>query len=213
VTAALTVIRTSLGQWWAHWLSVALLNLAWALCWLTVVLGPPATFAVYRALHLVVSEQRVSPGELLGFLRRQFVKSWLWMLANAFVAAGVWANLLFYAQVEAAWAELLSLFPLAVGALWLAVQFYALPYLMEQDAPSLRRAWRNALLTLLASPLYTATLLLFGALLLAASLRFALLFLLGVPCLLALLGTCAVSERLEAFRVRTRDAQPEPNDT
>lgn len=198
------VIKTSLAVWWHDWLALATLNLLWILCWVTLVLGPPATFALYRAAHLSVSGQVIDFRELLPFLRRDLLKSWLWLLVNLLIAMGLWLNLQFYLRLDSGWAAWLRFAPLLAGGLWVALQLYALPYLVEQESFSLRRAFRNALFTALASPLYSAVLLCFTGLLLYAGSRLVFLFFLGLPCLVAILGTCAVRERLATFGVRRR---------
>ena len=91
---------------------------------------------------------------------------------------------------------------------WLLVQFYALPYLMEQERRSLFLALRNGLFSLLAFPGYT---LILGGLALVVgvlSLRFVVPAVLGAFGLVALLGTWAVRERLETYRIRER-GEPE----
>lgn len=205
LSASIRVIRTSLAIWWRDWVFLAALNLVWILCWLTVILGPPATFVLYRAAHTVVNGQGLYWLELASFLRRYLLKSWLWMLANLLIAAGIWLNVQFYTNVNAGWTVWLRPIPLLIGALWLALQVYILPYLMVQDALSLRQAFRNALFTLLASPLYSTVLVCFSCLSLYVGGRFVFLFFLGLPCLLAVLGTYALRERLETYRVRKRN--------
>lgn len=204
---SLMVIRASLAVWWNDWLVLATLNLAWLVCWLTVVLGPPATFVLYRVGHMIVHGQALYSRDLFGFLRHYFFKSWLWMLVNIIMIMGIWVNLQFYANLEAPWAAWLQLFPLLVGALWLALQLYTVPYLLEQDVFSLRQALYNALLTTLASPLYTIILLGFVVLLVYLGTHFIFLFFLGVPCLFAVLGAYAVRERIAAFKVRRRNLE------
>lgn len=205
LSASFKTIKTSLALWWHDWLVLTVLNLAWVLCLATLVLGPPATFALYRAAQMVVNGQGVDFPELLRFSRRHLLKSWLWMLANLLIAAGIWLNLQFYAGVNVAWTVWVRPIPLLIGALWLTLQVYALPYLMEQEVFSLRQAFRNALFTLLASPLYSVVVISFVCFSLVLGTRLVFLFFLGLPCLLAVLGTVAVKERLETLGVRGRD--------
>ena len=199
--AAFGVVGRAVGDWWRDWVKAAVVNLAWVVCCATVVLAPPATFALYHYAHEVRRGRVTTPTELFSAGRRMFVKSWLWALLNLLAVLLVWANLLFYGRLESPLALIVyPLLALAV-ALWLAVQFYAPPYLMAQQTPSLRRAYRNALFTTLASPLYTLILLLIVGVLVALGLRLFVLLFLGLPCLIAVLGACAVAERLEVFGV------------
>lgn len=172
---------------------------------MTLVLGPPATFALYRAAHMSVNGQDIYFRELVLSLRQDLPKSWLWLLVNLLIAMGLWLNLQFYIQFSSGWAVWIQFIPLLTGGLWFALQLYALPYLVEQKTYSLRQAFWNALFTILASPVYSVMLICFVCLLIYAGTRFIFLFFLGLPCLIAVLGTCAVKERLATFRVHQRD--------
>lgn len=194
--ASFRVLRLSLLLWWANWLVLAALNLGWVLCWLTIVLGPPATFALSYAAYLVVQGKSLEFTDIARSLRRYLAKSWLWMFANLLVTVGIWLNVQVYLKTGGvAW----LIVPLLLGALWGSLQLYALPYLSEQAAFSLRQAFRNALLTLLASPLYSVVLICSVGLALYVGTRLIFLYFLGLPCLITVLGACAVKERLEAF--------------
>lgn len=204
LSRSLRVIKASAVIWWNDWLVFATLNLCWVVCLVTLVLGPPATFALFRAAHMSVRGRDVDVRELFPLLRQDFLKSWGWALANLLLIAGVWLNLQFYIQFEANWALLLQWLTLFVGGFWFALQGYALPYFILQGTPSFLGALRNALFTALASPVYSLVLASFVGLLILAGSRFAFLFFLGLPCLVAVLGTYAVAERLDTFGVRRR---------
>ena len=199
--APFRVIGWAVRDWWRDWVNMAALNLAWLLCWLTLLLGPPATFVLYAVIHDYVQGRSFELRETPALLRRYALKSWLWLLANLLVAGGLWLNLQFYTQ-GTLWATALRALSILVGALWLAVQFYALPYLLEQKRLSLRQATRNAFLTVLASPFYTLVLVGFTLVLVLVSVRLVVLLFLGVPPLIAVLGVHAVAERLEHYRIR-----------
>jgi uncharacterized membrane protein YesL len=200
----LTVVRLALRDWWRDWLSLTVLNLVWMLAWVTVLLGPPATLAVYDYLRRHIEGDAMTPGEVWGSVRAHALKGWLWALLNLALALGVLVNLGFYGGFDALWARGLELLTLMLTGLWLVLQFYALPYLMVQERRSLRLAYRNALFTTLASPLYSLLLTLTAGLLLTVSVRFVALLFLAVPVLVALLGTHAVRERLRHFKVLKR---------
>ena len=202
----LKVAALALSDWWDDWINMALINLVWLLCWVTIVLGPPATFGLYYVTNQLAHGQSLGLRGLLEGARRYLRKSWLWMLLNLLVAAVVGANAWFYAQFDADWAAIVRPFPLFLGLVWLIVQFYALPYLMEQEEESLRLALRNGLFTLLAAPGYTVVVAGLAALVAALSVVFVAPLLLGGPCLIAALGNRAVRERLETYRVREREA-------
>ena len=199
------VIFRALNDWWADWVHMVVVNLVWALCWLTIVLGPPATLGLYHVTNELTRGRSLGLEGLLEGGRRYFWKSWQWALLNLFAVAIAAANVWFYAQFDAAWAEILRALLWFVGLAWLIVQFYALPYLMEQETKSLRVALRNGLFTALAAPGYTVAVAGVGVLVAALSVGTVALLFLGGPCLVAVLGNHAVRERLETYRVRERE--------
>ncbi len=201
----LRVIGRALSDWWDDWVQMVLIDLVWVLCWLTVVLGPPATFGLYHVANRLVHGESLGLSGLLAGGRRYFLRAWLWILLNLVVTAVVGVNVWFYARFDAIWAGLLQAFFLLLGLAWLVVQFYALPYLMEQGKKSLRLALRNGLFTALAAPGYTLVVVGLAALVGALSVGTVAPLFLGGPCLIAVLGNRAVRERLETYRVRERE--------
>lgn len=205
LSRALKVIRSSSVIWWHNWLVLAALNLAWVVCVVTLALGPPATFGIYRAARQVAHGQEVDFRDLARALRGDFLRSWLWLLVTISVSLGVSLTVRFYQGLGTGWAAGLQFVALLVGVAWFALQLYVLPYVLEQGTTSLRQALKNALFTLLAGPVYTFVLACFVGALLYLGSRLVFLFFLGLPCLIAVLGTCAVRERLATFNVRRRD--------
>lgn len=202
--ASLQVIIKALGDWWHDWVNQLVLNLVWALAWLTIVLGPPATLGMYYVNNHLVHGESLGIAGLLEGSRRYFLASWLWMSVNLLVVILVVVNYFYYASFSASWSKFLQAFFLLLGLFWLLVQFYALPYLMEQEQKRLLVAMRNGLFTALAAPGFT--LVLGGAVLVVALLSLvtvAPLFL-GGPCLIATIGNHAVIERIATFKLRDR---------
>jgi uncharacterized membrane protein YesL len=202
----LQVVVQALRDWWDDWINMAIIGLIWCVCWFTVVLGPPATFGLYYVTNQLAHGRSLG---IRGFLeggRHYFLKSWLWMLLNLVVAVVSVVNIWFYGQLDADWAAIVQVILLFLGLTWLVVQFYALPYLMEQEKESLKLALRNGLFTFLAAPGYTAVLAGLAALIAVLSVLLVAPLLLGAPCLIAALGNRAVRERVETYRVRERKA-------
>ena len=213
--AHLSVIGQALSDWWDDWVNLVVINLIWIVCWITVVLGPPATLGLYYVANRLAHGESVGPKGLLEGGRRYFLQSWLWMMLNLVVMAILVVNLTFYATLAASWADWLKAFFVLLGLAWLVIQFYALPYLMEQERKRLRVALSNGLFTALAAPGYTLAVAGFAALVVALSAGLVFPFFLGGPCLVAVLGSLAVRERLETYRVRERDLahrEPEPGE-
>ena len=200
----LQVVVQALSDWWDDWVNMALISLIWLLSWITIVLGPPATFGLYYVTNQLARGRSLGLGGFLEGGRLYLRKSWLWMLINLVVAVVSLVNIWFYGQLDADWAGIVQVFPLFLGLIWLVVQFYALPYLMEQEEESLKLALRNGLFTLLAAPGYTAVVVGLAALIVVLSVWLVAPLFLGAPCLIAVLGNRAVRERLETYRARER---------
>ncbi len=201
----LQVAARALSDWWDDWINMALISLVWVLCWVTIVLGPPATFGVYYVTHQLAHGRSLGLRGLLEGGRQYLLKSWLWMLLNLVVAVVLPINIWFYGQLDADWAVIVQMIPLFLGLVWLMVQFYTLPYLMEQEQKSLRLALRNGLFTTLAAPAYTAVVAGLAVLVVVLSVVLVAPLFLGAPCLIAAMGNRAVQERLETYRVWERE--------
>ncbi len=193
------MLSSAIGDWWNAWVGLTALGLLWLICAATLLLAPPATFVLYKAADVTARGRSFTAKELLGWLKSYFWKSWQWAFLNLCAFFSLWLNLQYYGRLESAWAPSFLVLTGFVGAFWSMVQFYALPYLVAQDEPKLRHAFRNALLTLLASPVYSALLVGVASILLYASIRLPVLLFLGVPSFVAVLGVHAVKERLKTF--------------
>lgn len=207
--ASLRVVGRAFVTWWDDWIGLVFVNLLWAGMCLTVVLAPPATFGLYAVTHELRQGRSRGVAGLLEGTRRYFLPSWGWALLNAAALLVLFVSYVFYSQIGAAWSAALSGITLVVAAMWLIVQFYALPFYMEQEQQKLTLALRNALFTALAAPGYTLVLTLVVVVLVVASILLVGPLFLGGPCLLALLGHCAVNERLITYGKRPPEIDPE----
>src|SRR5690606_40094771 len=97
-TCALPIFRDSAVEWWRNWLRLTVLNLVWMASWLTVLLGPPVTLAVYAYLERLTDNDEMTPGEFLAEVRRNLLKGWLWALPVLALLASLFVSLPFYAQ-------------------------------------------------------------------------------------------------------------------
>lgn len=187
--------------WWDSWTDLFVLNLIVTLCCVTVILGPPAIFGLYAVIHEMVTEGS-SPG-IRGwwqYAKKYALKSWLWFGANLLVLLLATNAYFFYTQINQGWAEVLRWLLLFLAVAWLFfVQFYSVPFFMEQENKSLLIAWRNAALTFLASPGYTFVLVVIINAIAVIGIVTVIILFITLPGLPIVLGNVALRDRLEAF--------------
>lgn len=207
--ASLQVLARALSDWWDDWVQMTVVSILWTLSWLTIVLGPPATLGLFYVAHRMAYGESPGLGGMLEGARRHLARSYLWALLNLLAAVTVYANLWFYGRLGTSWAPFLQALFWILGALWFAVQFYALAYLMEQERKSLRLSLRNGLFTLLAAPGYSLVLIGAAFFIGAVSLALVAPLVLGGPGLLALIAAHAVRERIETYGLRGEKVESE----
>lgn len=202
---SIRLVWSALKLWWEVWLGLWLFGLVWGLCWITIVLGPPATFGFFHAVHSLAAQKEIRWGEYYRAAKANFFTSWIWSLANLVFLFVVFANYVFYGNMEGSQGRVLQVLALVVGILWVVLQMYALPYYVLQEKKSLWVAWKNALFTWLASPLFSLVISLVLALLGFLHVFILPVFLAG-PGLAILLGSLAVEDRIQKFGIREREA-------
>ena len=205
ITEPLRMIWNALKIWWEVWVGLWLFGLVWILCWATLVLGPPATFGFFHGVRWLMVEKEIRWEHYYQPAKTYFVASWLWFLANLLVLYIVFSNYVYYSGTTIDAGDILKGLAVGVGILWVAVQFYALPYYVLLEKKSLLIAWKNGLFTLLASPIFSLVLWVVLAALLFLHVMIFPVFLAG-PGLLVLLVTLAVEDRIQKFGIRERDA-------
>lgn len=203
-TGLIAVFRGTAESWWRNWLHLTVFNLVWVLSWVFIILGPPMTLTAYAYLRRLDQGDEMTVREILATVRTHLLQGWLWLLPSLGIVPLTGLSAGFYGSLDAPWAPAILALIVFVTGVWLLLQFYVLPYLFVQDRRSLRLAYKNAALTLLASPLYSLGIALVCSLLLTVSLRFVALIFLCSPVLVAILGTHAVNDRLRRFQVYER---------
>jgi uncharacterized membrane protein YesL len=204
------MIWDTLKAWWEAWTGLWLIGLVWVLCWMTLVLGPPATFGFFYSARWLIAEGDINWKHFYRMAIKHFLVSWLWFLACLLVLFLVYSNYVFYDSLANGVGSFLRVLALVVGFLWTVVQFYALPYYVLLEKKSLWIAWKNGLYTILASPIFSLVLWIVLAALLFLHAMIFPIFLAG-PGLVVLLASMAVENRIQKFGIRERDANEAAN--
>lgn len=210
---------------------LVLANVAWFLACAAPLLLPqawptPGTFVLAVAIslaglalltpalayvaHRVARGGSFDLGDLWDGLRRYAGVGARWLLANLAADGLIAVNLVFYPRTfEGRWVAFVWAFWLAVAALWMAMQIYLWPLLMEQERPALLRGWRNAALLVFANPVYAAVVLLLTLLLSALSTVLVMPLILFGVALVALLAQHATLTLLAHYAL-IPDYRPAP---
>jgi hypothetical protein len=203
--ASLHVIWQAIKTWYDDWFNLFILNFLVTISWVTIILGPPMLFALYDIGNELAHGRSNGVGELLRGVKRYFLVSWLWMIINIVVIIVVVVNISFYWQLGKSWSIILVSVFLFLGLFWAMMQVYVIPFYMEQTTKSIILAHKNAALTFLASPIYTAILFVFAAFLMLISYGFILPLILGIPSLVVVISNYAVIERIETFKAHVEE--------
>lgn len=202
---AFGLIGESFRLWWDDWANGVLISLAMLLTSLTVILSGPAILGVCAAAADLADGFRTGIAGWWAGFKRFFWQGILWSLVNILLVGLASISLWFYTQWENPWAPLLALILLAMGVLWIFVQFLTPGFLMAQTDKSLGLAWKNSLLTLLAAPGFGLVVGLFSLVIFVLSLATIMPIILGTGWLLALLSVLVVRDRLAYFQVREHE--------
>jgi uncharacterized membrane protein YesL len=150
----------SLGQVLPQWLNDAwhalwellVFNLLWLALTLPLVTAPPAAAGLYYATNQLAHEKEANWQDFFDGFRRYFWLSWRWMLVNLLAAALVFANYLFYGRLQAQWSSAVQGVFLGLLLLWVMLQLYTFPLLLEQAEQRVLTALRNSLVLYLRRP-------------------------------------------------------------
>ena len=179
---------------------------------ISLLLGIPASipfgaafFGLYTVCDRTANGFAISWEHYFSFFRKGFWKAWRYVAFANSVSLLITINFLWYPQTFSGqeWVPWAMGLWLAAALFWVAIQFYVIPFYIEQEVKSFRIALKNAALIAGANPLYTLLLLIVAGALLALSL-FVIppLFVIGGLIFWVLPGTEGTVNRIESFRKR-----------
>ncbi len=170
--------------------------------------------ALYAACNRVANGFALSWEFFFAAFRQNIWKWWRYLLLSFTVLLLLLLNFLWYPLqfpdevwvlwVQGAW--------LAALIFWVAIQFYAFPFYVEQEVKSWKVALRNGALVAGANPIYTLILLIVVFALLGLSLLIVPpLFVLVGWLLWVMTGSEAVADRVKAYRDRLEAEERKKN--
>jgi uncharacterized membrane protein YesL len=193
------IVKQSLGDLWNDLWSTAVINLAWLVCQVLVLPGPPATLALFYYGNRLAHGEIADIGDFWQALRRYWQPAWWWGLVNLAVFFLLIGDVhLMGGMDQSPAARFGQSFYLAALGGWCLLQIYALPFLFEQEEASVRLALRNAATMIGRNPAFSLEFMLLLALTLAIGTLLFLFSVAGGAVFLAVAGNRAVLNRLAA---------------
>lgn len=127
-------------------------NILWVLLTFPVLTAPASLAGMYYLTNLLAHRKPVTWRTFFEGFRQFFWLSWKWALANLLVAFVIYSNYVFYQRFSGSWVAYVQGIVLGAGILWLVLQVYVFPLLIEQEDRRLRIALRNSFVLLISNP-------------------------------------------------------------
>lgn len=198
VKSALNIVGLSLRDVWQEMWTIFIVHLLFLLGVILILPGPPVMLALFFYGNRIAHGERANERDFLEAVRSYWKPAWRWGLIN-FLAIGFLTGDYYLIGKMAAGSNLLSFVQGLYGALlagWLLLQLFALPFLFEQNQPSVIQALRNAAVFIGRNLILVLALALLLVLsLMAGTLAFMLTLVFG-GAFLAFAGNHAVLEHL-----------------
>jgi hypothetical protein len=194
---AVMVVRSALRDAWGDLWTALVCNLLWLLSVVLILPGPPATVAIFYYTNRLAHGEVADLQDFWFGVRHFCGVSWRWGLVNVLMIVILGGDYILTGRLGSSDAiHFIQGFYLALLAAWIIWQLYTLPFLFEQEVPSVFQAFRNGAMMLGKNVGFSVTLgLLLMIMLGAGMLTFMLSFAFGV-IILAAAGNYAVLNRL-----------------
>jgi len=162
------------------------INILWFLLTLPILTAPGALAGLFYAINKLTKNESVNAHTFFEGFQKFFWVSWRLTLLNIVVFFLAYLNFLFYQDRQ----ESINKWPIGIVLglvfVWVVLQLYILPLLIEQDSNQLFASVRSSIVLLLRhpGPTYITAAILFLFVLVS-------IWLFGVPLFIFLAGVCA----------------------
>jgi uncharacterized membrane protein YesL len=199
MNTALKILGLSFREVWQELWTILIVHLLFLLGIILIIPGPPALLALFSYGNKIAHGDRADERDFLAAVRQYWKPAWRWGLINL-LAIGILTGdyyLMGKMAGNSNQAHIVQGFYLTLLAGWSLLQLFALPFLFEQEQPSVLRALRNGVV-FISRNLMVVLVLTFLMLLslTAGTLAFMLTFVFG-GALLAFASNHAVLEHLD----------------
>lgn len=149
----------SLALWWGikegfYQLGrLIILNVTWILFSLPIITLPAATMALAHSIRImVVDETNYSWKIFVEGFKRYLFSSWRWFFPTILLPVVFVYNILFFAVESYTLSVIIQAANIVMLFIWLILQTFVLPFLVEQDQPVMRVALLNSIRLLYLKP-------------------------------------------------------------
>ncbi len=125
-------------------IDLILLNLIWFVASVPLITAVPALGALFYATNQMVHTGSGNWRSFIEGFRQHFWMSWRWGLINAAVLGFLILSLWFYGHVDSPWAGAIRLIVIGLLVLWIELQLFTFPLLLEQADQRFVVALRNS---------------------------------------------------------------------
>lgn len=140
-----------------------IVNVLWLVFTILVIPAPAAAAGLFYATHQLAGGRSITWRHFFEGFRKYWKTGLTWFLINTLVIIVLLGSFSFYARQPVEWFTWLQGFIVIVLFLWLLIQVFIFPLLLEQETPSIRTALRNSLVFYLRMPGYSLSLAFFLA--------------------------------------------------
>jgi uncharacterized membrane protein YesL len=174
------------------------LNLLWIVLSLPIITAPVAWAGLIRFSYYAHRRPTVSFDEFWQGFRENLKRGAMIGILNIVIVVVNVSNLVAYQHVSGAAVAVLRVVWLLALVGWFAVQLYVWPLLYAMEQPSLKGAYRNAIVMIVLNPLFTLGVWLVCIVVVVFSTAFPVAWLLLTGGALAAIANTAVQDRLRA---------------
>ncbi len=151
-TSARGIIWNALVDAYYDAAELTMMNLLWIVFSLLVISAPAATAGLYYATNQLAHRHAISWRTFLDGFRQHLWLGCRWGLVNLFALTLLGVNVWFYGQLEMWWTDLAQGLFIGIMVLWILLQVYTFPLLLEQEDHRMAIALRNSLVLFLKYP-------------------------------------------------------------
>lgn len=198
MNSALKILGLSFRDVWQELWTIFIVHLIFLLGNILILPGPPVTLALFFYGNKIAHGERADEDDFLGAIRSYWKPAWRWGLINLLTIGVLTGDYYLIGRMAANLnqAYLIQGFYITLMAGWVLLQLFALPFLFEQQQPSVLQALRNATVFIRRNLILVLALaLLLVVSLTAGTLAFMLTFVFG-GALIAFASNHAVLEHL-----------------